>query len=197
MISKMELTVETAMAAEPARPVISRRAYNLINCITQVLAFICAFLMFVYNFGLASVPSSSMYPTLHIGSMLMYHSATADDLDYDDIVVFFPEAELDRPIANGLESAYHSCIEKEVIFVKRVIGLPGDVLEMEDGHVYRNGEKLDPDYVAEPMKTDGKTYVVPEGHIFCIGDNRNNSYDCRFIGAIPVNNFFGKVIFYT
>ncbi len=179
------------------KPIISRKTYSLLNIISCVLAFISVFCICFGIFGMAEVPSLSMYPTLEIGSKLLYISASADDLDYDDIVVFFPEIELDKPVENGLESFYLGNVKKEVIYVKRLIGLPGDVLEMKDGYVYRNGEKLDPEYVAEPMRTDGKTYTVPEGYIFCMGDNRNNSLDSRYIGAIPCNNFFGKVLFYT
>ncbi len=101
---------------------------------------------------------------------------------------------MDGPVKNGLEALSLSQIKKEAVYIKRVIGLSGDVLEMKDGYVYRNGEKLDPDYIAEPMATNDRTYIVSEDCIFCMGDNRNDSYDSRYIGSIPVNNFYGKVI---
>lgn len=190
-------TTETMAQEQTSSPVLSETLYKLLYFIQNMLAFITAFAIFFGCFGLAKVPSESMYPTLKIGSKLLYLSTQADKLEYDDIVLFFPEAELNKPAANGLESLYLSTVKKEVIYVKRLIGLPGDVLEMKDGYVYRNGEKLDPEYIAEPMNTNGKTYVVPEGHIFCMGDNRNNSHDSRFFGAVPCENFFGKVIIHT
>ncbi|MDE7243969.1 MAG: signal peptidase I [Oscillospiraceae bacterium] len=179
------------------KPVISQKTYKLLDIFACILAFLAAFVLFFGNFGMAVVPSPSMYPTLEAGSKLFHFNSPADKLNYDDIVVFFPNAELVEPLTNDLKAMYLNAVEKEVIYVKRVIGLPGDVLEMKDGYVYRNGEKLDPEYIAEPMNTDGNTYIVPEGHLFCMGDNRNNSYDSRLIGAIPFNNFFGKVLFHS
>lgn len=175
-------------------PVVSRKTYSVITFIQAIVAFLIVFGIYYMNFGMATVPSSSMYPTLEVGSRFLYECVPADKLTYDDIVVFFPNAERDNPIDNGLESIYEMKVNHEIVYVKRVIGLPGDVLEMKDGYVYRNGEKLDPDYVAEPMMTRGETYVVPEGCLFCMGDNRNNSQDSRYIGAIPLNNFFGRLI---
>ena len=176
------------------RLVITRKSEELLSVIRKVFAFLAAYVIIFGNGGWAYVPSGSMEPTLQIGSLLLYRYTSAEDLSYDDIVLFFPEAELDGPVKNGLEALSLSQIKKEVIYVKRVIGLPGDVLEMKDGYVYRNGERLDPDYIAEPMATNGRTYTVPEDHIFCMGDNRNDSYDSRYIGSIPANNFYGKVI---
>ena len=101
---------------------------------------------------------------------------------------------MDMPVYYGVDALIRIRMQKDTVFVKRIIGLPGDVLAMKDGYVYRNGEKLDPDYIAEDMITNGQTYVVPEGTIFCMGDNRNNSNDSRYMGAYPMNNFFGKLV---
>lgn len=186
------MTIETDM-----RPIITEKVYLRLGIMQGLLSLAAAFIVFFSLFGIVVVPSSSMYPTLEIGSKLMYRAVSADTLDYDDIVLFFPYANCKRPIAGGLEVLFRSHVKDEVIYVKRLIGKSGDVLEMKDGYVYRNGEKLDPDYIAEAMYTDGSVYVVPEGHIFCMGDNRNSSVDCRYIGAIPCENFFGEVFLYT
>ncbi|MEW9699275.1 signal peptidase I [Paenibacillus sp. SI8] len=81
----------------------------------------------------------------------------------------------------------------EVFFVKRVIGKPGDVLEFKDQKVYRNGEPLNEPYIKETMNDfSNKKWVVPENHIFVMGDNRNYSKDSRTIGFIPLDHVMGK-----
>ena len=80
------------------------------------------------------------------------------------------------------------------VWVKRVIGKGGDTLAFKEGHVWRNGEKLEEPYINEPMEfsMDG-SYTVPEGMVFAMGDNRNHSSDSRFIGPVPVDHVLGKV----
>lgn len=86
-----------------------------------------------------------------------------------------------------------------VYYVKRVIGLPGDVLEFdgENGTVTRNGELLDETYINQtefPVYADG-TVTVEDGYVYVMGDNRNHSKDSRMIGQIPVENVLGTLAF--
>ena len=175
-------------------PIISEKTYSRVSTLLKIAVFLLVFFAWYAVLGIALVPSESMEPTLNVGDRFAYTYATASDLTYDDIVVFFPFAEMDKPVSNGVDALIRIRMQKDTVFVKRIIGLPGDVLAMKDGYVYRNGEKLDPDYIAEDMITTGQTYVVPEGTIFCMGDNRNNSNDSRYMGAYPMNNFFGKLV---
>jgi len=80
-------------------------------------------------------------------------------------------------------------------WIKRVIGEPGDLLEYIDGKVHRNGNELEEDYIKENMLFPFETIVVPENHVFVLGDNRNNSYDSRDIGTVPIDHVLGKVLF--
>jgi len=82
----------------------------------------------------------------------------------------------------------------EHLWVKRVIGLPGDKLEYEDGNVIRNGKALEEDYVEEEMRSGFESTEIPDEHIFVMGDNRNNSSDSRDIGPIPIENIQGRVV---
>lgn len=175
-------------------PIISEKTYSRVSTLLKIAVFLLVFFAWYTVLGIALVPSESMEPTLNVGDRFAYTYATASDLTYDDIVVFFPFAEMDKPVSNGVDALIRIRMQKDTVFVKRIIGLPGDVLAMKDGYVYRNGEKLDPDYIAEDMITNGQTYVVPAGTIFCMGDNRNNSNDSRYMGAYPMNNFFGKLV---
>lgn len=76
-------------------------------------------------------------------------------------------------------------------FVKRVVGLPGDVIDIVDGYTYVNGEKLDEPFIEHRDNHNFKGYKVPEGHYFVMGDNRANSNDSRAQGAIARNMIVG------
>ena len=91
---------------------------------------------------------------------------------------------------------YHAGDGKEQI-IKRVVGLPGDHLEMKDNQLYRNGQLLKEDYIYEPMVgNEDFSYDIPEGKIFVMGDNRNNSVDSRMIGYIDFDkDVVGRVFF--
>ena len=86
------------------------------------------------------------------------------------------------------------------LFIKRVIGLPGDVIDIHDGQVSINGEKDDQGYtrdgVTDEPDGDLKAHKVPEGTIFCLGDNRLNSMDSRYagVGDVSMERVTGKVV---
>lgn len=90
-------------------------------------------------------------------------------------------------------------IENNKILIKRVIGVPGDTFEIKDNKVYLNGEELDEKYIREPMVNNQNVKVViPEGKIFVMGDNRNNSLDSRslMVGMIDYKkDVIGKIMF--
>lgn len=82
--------------------------------------------------------------------------------------------------------------------IKRVIGLPGDTIEIKDNQLYINGKLTDEDYINEPMQTDDLYIEVPEGKVFIMGDNRNHSVDSRninVIGLIDYDEILGKAVF--
>ena len=89
---------------------------------------------------------------------------------------------------------FHFPIDPKQDFIKRIIGLPGDEIEIDSGQVRVNGHIL-----VEPYIASAPTYVgswhVPENHIFVLGDNRNNSSDSHAWGTVPLDNVIGKAIF--
>ena len=82
------------------------------------------------------------------------------------------------------------------MLIKRVIGIPGDIITIVDGNVYRNGEKLEESYIKEGG-TNGKIYnlEVPVGEVFVLGDNREVSVDSREIGCVKISKVKGRAFF--
>ena len=81
-------------------------------------------------------------------------------------------------------------------FIKRVIGVPGDTVEIKDGRVLVNDQVLSEDYILEKTRGDYPKSTVPEGTVFVMGDNRNNSEDSRFadVGFVPDALIKGKAV---
>ena len=81
-------------------------------------------------------------------------------------------------------------------YIKRVIGLPGEHVKIENGKVYINGKELEEPYLGKNVVTDARDindFTVPEGYVFLMGDNRQHSNDCRNFGCIPIEKLEGKV----
>jgi signal peptidase I len=124
------------------------------------------------------VDGSSMDPTLHNGQFVMVNrwSYKFSSPSHGDIVVF--------PYPRDPEQEY----------IKRIIGLPGDSIGITGGKVYVNDQELIEPYIAAPPRSQG-VWVIPEGQIFVLGDNRNNSQDSRNFGPVPIDDVIGKAIF--
>ncbi|MFC4321960.1 signal peptidase I [Litchfieldia salsa] len=100
----------------------------------------------------------------------------------------------DSPIISVLANKDKGSNDQTNIWIKRVIGEPGDILEIRDGYLYRNNEKLEESYIKEKMNYPFERMVVPEGTVFVMGDNRNFSSDSREIGPVPLDHIVGEVV---
>jgi signal peptidase I len=126
------------------------------------------------------VNSESMVPTLEVNDRVFVDKVfyKIDGIQRLDVVVFAPPPE-----------AY-----TKDDYIKRVVGLPGDEIEIKEGVLFVNGEQVKEAYLAETMNGSFGPVTVPEGQLFVLGDNRNNSSDSRAWGFVPVENVKGRAI---
>jgi signal peptidase I len=150
------------------------------------------------------IPSGSMEPQLEVGDRVVV-SRTAyrlHDVHRGDIVVFPApgSSELDDP------DPLPKRVVKDVLagvglrhsgedLIKRVVALPGETVGAQDGHLVIDGRQLLEPYLSDEVVTsDFGPLVVPEGHVFVMGDNRGNSQDSRVIGPIEIGSIVGRAV---
>ena len=129
------------------------------------------------------IPSGSMEPTLQINDRLII-----DKLSYKfkspqrgDIVVFSPTDTLKK---QNFKDA----------FIKRVIGLPGDKVQVKGARVYVNDKPLREQYIEDAPNYDYGPVTVTDNQYLVLGDNRNNSYDSHYWGFVPHDNIIGRAV---
>ncbi|MCD8366010.1 MAG: signal peptidase I [Clostridiales bacterium] len=133
-----------------------------------VIAMAAVFVVTRFIIINANVPSGSMETTIMTGDRLIgfRFSYWFNDPERGDIILFYYP------------------VDESVIYIKRVIGLPGETVEIRDGHIYIDGSDtpLEEDYLSEEwyQANDGYYFEVPEDCYFVLGDNRNNSLDGRY-----------------
>lgn len=129
------------------------------------------------------IPSGSMLPTLEINDRLFIEkiSYRFNPPERGDIIVFRPTDTLKQENP-----------ELKDAFIKRVIGTPGDVVEVRNEKVFINGEPIEEDYIAAPPEYEWGPEEVPEDSYLVLGDNRNNSYDSHYWGFVPRENIIGR-----
>jgi signal peptidase I len=170
---------------------------------TLVTAFAISILISTFVFQPTKVLGSSMEPTLRdqqrIYILKIPH--TLNNMpEYGDVVIIDSRVNRERTLKDDLkENPFYKLVsgsENTDIWVKRVIGKPGDVLEFKDGKVFRNGQPLEEPYLKETMKyTSPKKFTVPDNHVYVMGDNRNHSSDSRMIGSVPLDHVLGVKVF--
>ena len=143
--------------------------------LTLILAFVIFFLLQT-TIQTFVVIGSSMEPNLHeeerlVISKVVYH---LHEPERGDIIVFHPP--------NGQKTEY----------IKRVIALPGEMVEIKSGAVYINGSKLNEPYIKEVPRYSFHEREIPEGEYFVLGDNRNNSNDSHNDWTVPHQSITGK-----
>lgn len=170
---------------------VSRKIYNALSMLKMIcIGLVFGILLVTFVIQRNDVHGSSMEPTLHEDDIILVEMISHHFRGYKrgDIITFDAS---DFPNYNAKSR-----------FVKRVIGVPGDTVELLDGFVYVNGEQLDEPYLQdEGLKTfntfraDGNEVIeLKEKEYYCLGDNRNSSLDSRGLGPFPEDKIKGHAI---
>ena len=128
------------------------------------------------------VKESSMEPTLYENHYLIINKLAykIGDEERGDIIVF--ESELETEDGD------------KKLLIKRIVGLPGETVEVKDGAVYINGQLLEEEYLKDGITPGNVKVTVPEGQLFAMGDNRVVSIDSRELGCIDEDTVMGKAV---
>lgn len=127
------------------------------------------------------IPSDSMMPTLHIGDRIFVNHLNREPFRRGDIVVFEPNAAI-------------KAIDPQVaeFYIKRIIALPGETIQVQDGVVWIDGQPLQEGYIAAPPAYALRPHIVPADNYFVMGDNRNNSFDSHIWGWLQKSHIVGR-----
>ena len=144
-----------------------------------IIFAVIVIILFQTVFMLSLIPSSSKEATIEVNNVVFStrYDVKEDDIERFDILVFIPP---DNP---------------DITYIKRVIGLPGETIEVKDGKVYADGVELEDSFIKDSQNHVGDgVYEVPEGYYFFLGDNRNNSKDSRFWDNpyVPIDDIQAK-----
>lgn len=145
-----------------------------------ILALLISFGIKTFVITSTIVDGRSMNPTVNNGDRLMVNK------------LFFMKKNITR---GDIIDFYVPSAKK--YYLKRVIGVEGDTVEIIKDRVYLNGEMLEENYVSTNVTTphnENTKWVVPKGHVFVLGDNRSNSRDGRDLGTIPRSDIVGKIV---
>ncbi len=182
-----------------------------------VIALILALLFRYFIATPTIVKQRSMFPTLQENQRLILNRTfriTKKSPERGQIVTFEAptktyskwEADQSNPVAvyddepKGIfnKFVYYSLEVTKKSYIKRVIGIAGDHVKIENNKVYINGEEQEENYLRDDVVTESEVFydfIVPEGYFFAMGDNRTKSTDCREIGCIPLEKLEGFVCF--
>lgn len=190
--------------------------FEWIYCI--IIAVVLALLIRYYVGTPTIVKQSSMYPTFkqnerlilnriyrtkktvpQRGEVITFESPSLSYVDPSNANLNNPTAEYENEHNGWFSKFVYNVLEiGKTSYIKRVMGLPGEHVQIKDGKVYINGEELEENYLSENVvteSTDGAftDLVVPEGTVFVMGDNRGASSDSRRFGCIPYDKIESKV----
>ncbi len=187
--------------AEDAEDVKAKRSFWVELPFLVVIALVIAVLIKTFAFQAFFIPSASMRDTLLVDDRVMVSklSYVFGDVDPGDVIVFDDPRGADGPQESIIGALLRNLAESiglrtpQSEFIKRVIAVEGQTLMIDDGVVFVDGLPIDEPYLAPGVRMpDFDQIRVPDGHVFVMGDNRNNSTDSRSFGPIPEEDIVGR-----
>jgi signal peptidase I len=191
------------------------RQKSIVREYSEAIIFAVALALFIrtFIFQAYKIPSGSMEPTLLIGDHLLVNKIAyglrmpdsvfglapfAGEIPYGRYLVHW------SPIKRADVVVFVFPLDQSKDFIKRVIGIPGDVIAVKDGVVYLNGSPMNDPHGHYDVPADARTRLsprdnfgpvtVPPGRVFVMGDNRDHSYDSRFWGFVDDNAVEGRAV---
>ena len=186
---------EELAAPEPRAERRGRSAvWEIVETLVLALLIFLTVRAVVQNFR---VEGSSMAPSLQHGEHVLvnkavYFRVNLDRLDFLPFVDGGGPRYLFHPPRRGDIIVFRAPTDNRSDYIKRVVGLPGETIEIRDGRVFINGEPLEEPYIRQPASYTEPPQVIPEGHYYVLGDNRSVSQDSHFFGPIPEESIIGK-----
>jgi signal peptidase I len=162
------------------------------SIIASVLSFVFLLLFInTYFISITKISGASMEPTFTTGNQVLFNriiSFTPSAYEHGDVVV----CRFGMKEYNSEENTFVQ--NNTSTYIKRIIALEGDTIEISDGKVFVNNEDVTDKYWNGVIVQDTLLKLkIPKGHVFVIGDNINNSIDSRVVGSLPYSNLLGKV----
>lgn len=177
-MSKRTSKTSQSSSKEPESYTIARFLRDVVEVVVPAIILF----LIIKTFFLESrfVPSPSMVPTIQVHDRFLLNKTAYwfKKPERYQIVIFKPPAQ-----AGAKDD-----------FVKRIIGLPGETIKVHNGVVYINEKPLDEPYITPDRAPVGEfsSFIIPDDHVFVMGDNRNNSQDSRYFGPLPIENIKGE-----
>lgn len=183
-----------------------RRSRPLELIETIFVAFLLAIMIRATLAEARFIPSGSMIPSLLIGDRLIVEKVSYyfTEPHRGDIVVFYPPDPMSKAMSPLDRFTRWLGFTREAAYIKRVVGLPGETLQIKNGQVLIDGKPLNEPYIkgaggqdadgfeGVALQDDFEPHKIPAHHFFMMGDNRNNSRDSRVWGTLPRENVIGR-----
>ncbi len=198
------LALEEPDPEQPRRPSLARRVVGSTPFLIA-LALVAALLIKTFLVQAFFIPSDSMEPTLHRGDRVLVNKLAylGGHVGRGDVIVFADPNGAPSPARGAIGAVLHWLAEglgvaqpEREDYIKRVVGLPGETVEIRDRTVHVDGRPLEEPYLTDEARSCNQDFgpvTVPPDALFVLGDNRCNSADSRFgLGFVPVDAVVGR-----